>query len=58
MARVVGMQRAMQLVLTGEPITARTAYEWGFVNEVVAPRVSFYGGFQHRKNLQLCLESL
>ncbi|MDR7112252.1 enoyl-CoA hydratase [Microbacterium trichothecenolyticum] len=31
----VGVWRARQLTLTGQPIDARTAYEWGLVNEVV-----------------------
>ena len=32
--RQIPMKRAMQLVLTGEPIDARTAQSWGLVNEV------------------------
>ena len=35
-ARNVGRKRAMQMLLTGEPIDARTALEWGLVNQVVA----------------------
>jgi enoyl-CoA hydratase/carnithine racemase len=35
--RVVGRRRALQMLLTGEPIGARTALDWGLVNEVVAP---------------------
>ncbi len=34
---LVGKSRAMQLCLTGEPITAQTACEWGLVNELVTP---------------------
>jgi enoyl-CoA hydratase len=33
--RLIGMGRAKQLVLTGDPIDAPTALEWGLVNEVV-----------------------
>ena len=35
-ARVVGRRRALQMLLTGEPIDAPTAAAWGLVNEVVA----------------------
>lgn len=34
-ARAVGRKRAMQMLLTGEPIDAATAADWGLVNEVV-----------------------
>lgn len=34
--RAVGRKRAMQMLLTGEPIEAATALEWGLVNRVVA----------------------
>ena len=34
-SRVIGQKRAMQMLLTGVPIDARTAAEWGLVNEVV-----------------------
>ncbi|WP_109474617.1 enoyl-CoA hydratase [Ornithinimicrobium cavernae] len=34
-SRVVGQKRAMQLLLTGVPIDAPTAADWGLVNEVV-----------------------
>jgi enoyl-CoA hydratase/carnithine racemase len=36
-SRAIGRKRAMQLLLTGETIDARTAADWGLVNEVVAP---------------------
>jgi enoyl-CoA hydratase/carnithine racemase len=36
-ARAVGRKRALELLLTGEPIDAPTAAEWGLVNRVVAP---------------------
>jgi enoyl-CoA hydratase/carnithine racemase len=36
LARTIGKQRAMQLVLTGELFDARTAREWGLVNVVAA----------------------
>ena len=34
-SRAVGRKRAMQLLLTGEPIDATTALDWGLVNRVV-----------------------
>jgi enoyl-CoA hydratase/carnithine racemase len=34
-ARNVGRKRAMELLLSGEPIDARTAKAWGLVNDVV-----------------------
>ncbi len=34
-ARSIGRKRALQMLLTGEPIDARTAADWGLVNEVV-----------------------
>lgn len=32
--RAVGLRRAKQVILTGEPFTAREAHEWGMVNKV------------------------
>jgi enoyl-CoA hydratase/carnithine racemase len=34
-SRAVGRKRAMQMLLTGEPIDAVTALDWGLVNRVV-----------------------
>jgi enoyl-CoA hydratase/carnithine racemase len=34
--RSIGRKRAMEMLLTGAPIDARTAAEWGLVNRVVA----------------------
>jgi enoyl-CoA hydratase/carnithine racemase len=36
-SRAIGRKRAMQMLLTGEPIGAMTALDWGLVNQVVAP---------------------
>jgi enoyl-CoA hydratase/carnithine racemase len=35
--RAVGRKRALELLLTGTPIDARTAADWGLVNRVVEP---------------------
>jgi enoyl-CoA hydratase/carnithine racemase len=32
--RAVGVRRAKQIILTGEPFTAQEAYDWGMVNKV------------------------
>ncbi|HSJ29481.1 MAG TPA: enoyl-CoA hydratase [Acidimicrobiia bacterium] len=34
-SRAVGRKRAMEMLLTGEPIDAHTAAEWGLINRVV-----------------------
>ena len=34
-SRAVGRKRAMEMLLTGEPISAATALDWGLVNRVV-----------------------
>lgn len=36
-SRAVGRKRAIELLLTGEPIDAATALDWGLVNRVVPP---------------------
>jgi enoyl-CoA hydratase/carnithine racemase len=36
-SRAVGRKRALQMLLTGEPIDAATALDWGLVNDVVPP---------------------
>ena len=35
LSRAVGRKRALQMLMTGEPVNARTAAEWGLINEVV-----------------------
>ncbi len=42
LSRAIGRKRALQMLLTGEPVDAKTAAEWGLVNEVV-PAASLRG---------------
>jgi enoyl-CoA hydratase/carnithine racemase len=35
LTRAIGQKRALRMLLTGEPVDARTAAEWGLINEVV-----------------------
>ena len=37
LTRAIGRKRAMEMLLTGDPIDAQTALAWGLVNHVVAP---------------------
>ena len=37
LTRAIGRKRAMEMLLTGEFIDARTACDWGLVNRVVEP---------------------
>ena len=37
LSRSIGRKRALQMLLTGEPIDAQTASEWGLVNSVTEP---------------------
>ena len=35
LTRAIGRKRALQMLLTGEPVAARTAAEWGLINDAV-----------------------
>src|SRR5690606_18642197 len=35
LSRAIGRKRALEMLLTGRPIDARTAMDWGLVNHVV-----------------------
>ncbi len=37
LSRAIGRKRAMEMLLTGEPIDAHTALAWGLINRVAAP---------------------
>jgi enoyl-CoA hydratase/carnithine racemase len=36
LSRAIGRKRALQMLLTGEPVLAQTASEWGLINSVVS----------------------
>jgi len=60
--RQIAYARAMELLLTGEPISAETALDWGLVNRVVAPErlVETAEAFANRlaRNGPLALEAI
>ncbi len=37
LTRAIGRKRAMKMLLTGDPIDAATAADWGLINDVVEP---------------------
>ncbi len=37
LSRAIGRKRALQMLLTGEPVCAQTAADWGLINAVAAP---------------------
>ena len=39
-ARAIGRKRAMQMLLTGEMVQARTVADWGLINQVVRRRLA------------------
>lgn len=56
---LVGKSRALELCLTGRPISAATALEWGLVNEVVsATSLMSHGEAWAKRLLQLPAEAL
>jgi enoyl-CoA hydratase/carnithine racemase len=42
LTRAIGRKRALQMLLTGEPVDARTAVDWGLINQAV-PRTGLAG---------------
>ena len=38
LSRAIGRKRALEMLLTGDPIDAETALDWGLVNRVVDPQ--------------------
>lgn len=39
--RAIGQRRAMEVLLTGDPVSAEQALEWGMVNKLVEPKELF-----------------
>jgi enoyl-CoA hydratase/carnithine racemase len=37
LTRSIGGKRAFEMLMSGEPVSAQTAYEWGMINRVAAP---------------------
>lgn len=35
--KLIGLSRAMDMILTGREIDAKTAFDWGLANRLVAP---------------------
>ena len=44
---------AMELVLTGDPISAQRAYDLGFINELVEPGKAFEGALALAKRIEV-----
>lgn len=59
LARMIGEKRALQMLLTAEPITSAKALEWGIVNEVVevSSGLDFELGRQKLREASLSLAS-
>ena len=49
LSRAIGRKRALDMLLTGRPIDAATALDWGLVNRVVASRGAGRRGRHHRR---------
>jgi len=47
--RIVGQAKAMEMILTGKPITAHDADKWGLVNQVVEPEELEMAGMKMAK---------
>ncbi|KAL1307033.1 hypothetical protein AAFC00_005658 [Neodothiora populina] len=56
LTRTLGLQRTMDLVLTGRSISAETLHAWGLVNRVVGPGVDIASAALHMA-LELCKNS-
>lgn len=53
--RLIGLSRAKQLSLTGAPILARQAYEWGLVNSVCAAEELLPSAIDIAKDMCACI---
>jgi len=59
--RLIGLSRAMDMILTGRPISAQEAYEWGLANRVVENGQSRYEAEKLARELanfpQICMRN-
>jgi len=51
LTRAIGAKRAMEMLLSGQPIDAATAYEWGLVNRVVADDALLAQGWEWARRI-------
>ena len=55
LARIAGIQRAKEMSLTGNFISAQQAYEWGLVNHVVSPKELMPTAISLAKDILSCV---
>ncbi len=59
--RLIGLSRAIDMILTGRPITAQEAYDWGLINRIVDIGQSKQEALKLARNLasfpQTCLKN-
>ena len=55
LSRIAGTQRAKEMSLTGNFISAQQAYEWGLVNHVVSPKELMSAAISLAKDILSCV---
>jgi len=56
--RLIGLSRAKEISLTGTPVFARQAYEWGLVNHVVPPEELLPRARQMAESMCACVPEI